>query len=58
LSAFVNFGVEDLSYLIFEIAFDFDWCGWRLGTVQDGTRCVQLEYGDMEFRMYGSEFFG
>jgi len=55
---FVDFGIENLSYLIFKIAFDFDWRGWRLSTVQDGTRCVQLGYGDVEYRMYGLEFFG
>jgi len=32
--------------------------GWRLGMVWDGTRCVRFEHGDMEYRMYGSEFFG
>jgi len=55
---FVNFGVEDLGYLIFEIALDFDWRGWRFSTVWDGTRCVWLEDGDMEYGMYRSEFFG
>jgi len=56
-SAFVNFGIKDFGYLILEIALNFDWRGWRLGTVRDGTRCVQFEHGDMEYGMYGSEFF-
>jgi len=32
--------------------------GWRLSMVWDGTQCVRFEHGDMEYRMYGSEFFG
>ena len=57
-SAFVDFGIEDFGYFVFEIAFDFDWRGRRLGTVRDGTRCVRFEHGDMEYGVYGSEFFG
>jgi len=26
--------------------------------VRDGTRCVRLEHGDVEYGMYRSEFFG
>jgi len=54
----VDFGIKDFRYLVFKIAFDFDWRRRRLGTVWDGTRCVRLEHGDMEYGVYGSEFFG
>jgi len=49
--------VEQLASLAF-VDFGIDWRGGWLGTVRDGTRCVQFEHGDMEYGMYGSEFFG
>ncbi len=53
MSALVDLCIEDFGYLIFEFTVDFDRCGWRFGTVQDRTRHVWFEHGDVKDGMNG-----